>query len=167
MYEFEYNEQKIGDGSLGYQLSQLFWKLGPAYCRWVEDKLKKSGTTPHRLRVIRLLCNQGAIPMKKLADQVGVTSATMTGLIDALEKDGRVQRVPHPSDRRISLIEVTPETKQKFSGAVSGYNKDISTLFDIFSDEEKVHLLSFLSRIQDALVEGGTLAGKENKGPRS
>lgn len=138
---------------VNYKLSKLFWKLGPAFSRWVEEQLKKSGTTPHRLRVISLLCDSGPTPMKKLADEVGVTSATMTGLIDALERDGRVRRVGHPTDRRVSLIEVTSETRELFSEAVGRYQKDLSTLFDIFSEQEQIQLLSYLSRIHDALVK--------------
>jgi DNA-binding MarR family transcriptional regulator len=146
--QIDYESQK---GPLGYKLAKILWKLGPAYSRWVEERLKKSGTTPHRLRVIRLLSDLGPLPMKKLADEVGVTSATMTGLIDALEADGRVRRISHPADRRISLIQVTESTREKFSSAIEMYQKNLSLLFDIFTEKEKEDLFNYLSRIEEAL----------------
>ncbi len=142
---------------VNYLLPKIFWKLGPAYTRWVEGRLKESGTTPHRLRVIQILSDNGPTSMKRLADEVGVTSANMTGLIDALERDGRVSRVTHPTDRRSFMIEVKPETKKKFASSRKDYQAKLSTLFDIFSKQEQAQLLSYLERIEAALVADGTM----------
>ena len=36
-----------------------------------------------------------------------MTARNVTGLIDALEHDGLVERLPHPSDRRATLVRLT------------------------------------------------------------
>src|ERR1700689_1180790 len=43
----------------------------------------------------------------ELADLAGVTRATMTGLIDTLERDGLVRREPDPDDRRMMSVQLT------------------------------------------------------------
>lgn len=47
--------------------------------------------------------------MGDLADEVGVTVPTTTGLVHRLARDGLVERRAHPSDRRIVLVALTAE----------------------------------------------------------
>ena len=44
-----------------------------------------------------------------LAERVGVTRATMTGLLDTLAKDGWIERVQHNEDRRRVVVRLTRE----------------------------------------------------------
>jgi DNA-binding MarR family transcriptional regulator len=55
-----------------------------------------------RLRVLTRLCHRpsGQLPLGALAEGMDVTPRTMTDIIDVLERDGLVKRVPDPADRR-------------------------------------------------------------------
>jgi DNA-binding MarR family transcriptional regulator len=46
----------------------------------------------------------------ELSQQLGLTTASVTGLLDRLEKQGHIRRSRHPSDRRGVAIELTEET---------------------------------------------------------
>lgn len=50
---------------------------------------------------------ESPLPPKVIAEQLIVTRATVTGLIDSLERRGYVQRRAHHADRRMLLIAVT------------------------------------------------------------
>src|SRR3954470_19155236 len=54
-------------------------------------------------------CEGGPRTPAELAEAAGVTRATMTGLIDTLERDGFVKREPDPNDRRMMSVRLTPE----------------------------------------------------------
>jgi DNA-binding MarR family transcriptional regulator len=43
----------------------------------------------------------------ELAEQLFVSPGAVTQLVDLLEKQGRIQRRPHPNDRRMSLVALT------------------------------------------------------------
>jgi DNA-binding MarR family transcriptional regulator len=45
--------------------------------------------------------------MADLAGSLGVTPRNVTALVDALEAEQLVRREPHPTDRRITMIEIT------------------------------------------------------------
>ena len=45
---------------------------------------------------------------RNLADHLGMTSASVTALLDRLTKSGHVQRTPHPTDRRSNMVTATP-----------------------------------------------------------
>ena len=44
-----------------------------------------------------------------LADRVMISAPGMTGRLDRLENAGLITRAPHPTDRRSTLIEITPD----------------------------------------------------------
>ena len=60
-----------------------------------------------RLRLLwELHCN-GPRKMADLADSLGVTPRNVTALVDGLEAESLVRRAPHPTDRRITMVELT------------------------------------------------------------
>lgn len=66
------------------------------------------------MRALRFLITahrQGVVATpSSIAHQLGVSTAATTRLIDRLARAGHVRRVPHPTDRRSLVIEVTEET---------------------------------------------------------
>ncbi len=63
------------------------------------------GLSDSRLQVLTRLYHspRHSLPLGALAEGVNVTPRTMTDVIDVLERDGLVQRVPDPADRRSVL----------------------------------------------------------------
>lgn len=60
-----------------------------------------------RGRVIFALWGEDKVPIKKLVEKTSLDKATLTGIIDRLERDGFVCRVPSPDDKRATLISRT------------------------------------------------------------
>src|SRR3954452_23573579 len=59
--------------------------------------------------VLGLLRDHGSMSPSELGARLIVTRATVTGLLDSLEKRGLVRRLRHPTDRRSIVVEITPE----------------------------------------------------------
>jgi DNA-binding MarR family transcriptional regulator len=49
----------------------------------------------------------GEVRVQEVADDIGITVGAASKVVDRLERAGLVRRVPHPSDRRSSLLQVT------------------------------------------------------------
>jgi DNA-binding MarR family transcriptional regulator len=64
--------------------------------RWAE----KHGLSEGRLGVLFRLLRCGPTPLGDLATDLDSTPRNITGLVDHLERDGLVERVPDPEDRR-------------------------------------------------------------------
>jgi DNA-binding MarR family transcriptional regulator len=58
------------------------------------------GLSEGRLGVLFRLYRCGDLPLGELADDLGTTPRNITGLVDHLERDGLVTRVPDVEDRR-------------------------------------------------------------------
>ena len=64
--------------------------------KWAE----KHGLSEGRLGVLFRLYRCGPTPLGDLATDLDTTPRNITGLVDHLERDGLVERVPDPADRR-------------------------------------------------------------------
>src|SRR5437899_463138 len=73
--------------------------------RWAE----RHGLSEGRLGVLFRLYRRGDTPLGDLANDLGATPRNITGLVDHLERDGLVQRVPDPDDRRSVRARLTAE----------------------------------------------------------
>ncbi|SDS39169.1 DNA-binding transcriptional regulator, MarR family [Brevibacterium sandarakinum] len=64
--------------------------------------------TESRVAVLWTLALSGPSTQQTLAAALSVTPRNISGLVDALEQHGYVQRIAHPSDRRAVLVTLTP-----------------------------------------------------------
>jgi len=71
------------------------------------ESLARDGLTVSRANVLWQLRRRGPVTQRELADALGVTARTVTGLIDGLVATGFVTRQPHPTDRRATLVTLT------------------------------------------------------------
>ena len=101
----------------------------------------------------------GAIRMGDLATKLGVAPRTVTEIVDGLERDGFLKRVPDPTDRRALLIELTPEIKADFN-KIAGIRKEFfEEVFSVLSTEEQDELQRLLVKLlQGPLSQYGHLA---------
>ena len=65
-----------------------------------------------------------------LAERVGVTRATMTGLLDTLAKDGWIERIQHNEDRRRVVVRLTSEGLEHLGRILPGYFRETSGITD-------------------------------------
>jgi len=93
-------------------------------------------------------CVAGPRTPAELADAAGVTRATMTGLIDTLERDGLVKREPDPNDRRMMSVVLTAKGEKFLQNFLPGHFKLISSLMATLSEAERKALVSLLVKVQ-------------------
>ncbi|TMD85038.1 MAG: MarR family transcriptional regulator [Chloroflexi bacterium] len=82
--------------------------------RWAE----KHGLSEGRLHVLFRLATapDHRLPLGELADVLEVTPRNITGLIDHLERDGLVERIDDPSDRRLTYARLTVAGGKRIDG---------------------------------------------------
>lgn len=100
-----------------------------------------------RGRVIFALWNEDNIPIKNLVEKTSLDKATLTGIIDRLERDGYVKRIPSPRDKRSTLISRTGKDeifKSKIPEVSDQQNK---LFYKGFSVKEIKDFENYLKRI--------------------
>lgn len=82
-----------------------------------------------------------------LAEKVGVTRATMTGLLDGLERERLVERVFAQDDRRKVAIRLTETGLSRLETMLPDYYRRIAGLMVNFDAEEREQLLGLLEKV--------------------
>ncbi len=85
--------------------------------------------------------------MGELATTLGIDRPYMTIVVDDLERQGLVQRKPHPTDRRAKMVETTARGKEMASQARAILNRPPSELAAL-PDDELAALLQGLRAIR-------------------
>jgi len=80
--------------------------------RWAEQHNLSSG----RLGLMFRLMRCGDTPLGELAEALDSTPRNITGLVDHLERDGLVERVPDPADRRSVRARLTEKGRETIGG---------------------------------------------------
>nr|WP_295901336.1 MarR family transcriptional regulator [uncultured Bdellovibrio sp.] len=90
---------------------------------------------------------QSGLMPSELAQKVGVTQATISGLINSLEKTELVKRMTHEKDGRSFVIRLTEKGERLCNEIVPLYHERISHFWSPFSEDEKHKLNDFMERI--------------------
>ncbi|WP_175477216.1 MarR family winged helix-turn-helix transcriptional regulator [Ruania alba] len=79
------------------------------------SSLFDSTLTLPQIHLMVLLYRDGAVSGHELADRLGVSTPTVSGMVDRLEAQQMVQRRADPGDRRVRLVALTVEGEQRVS----------------------------------------------------
>ncbi|MFO7785449.1 MAG: MarR family transcriptional regulator [Desulfatiglandales bacterium] len=89
------------------ELSKLLVEFFEKFSSWETGVVRGKPLTLSQIHAVEILNSQGVLKMKELAEKMGVTTGTLTVLVDRLEKAGLVERRPHETDRRSIRVLLT------------------------------------------------------------
>lgn len=127
-------------------------RAGDEAFRVVDTHLAEHNISHGRFMVLMLLldkvtnCAVARTPAE-LADLSRVTRATMTGLIDTLERDGLVLREPDPKDRRMMSVSLTPKGQSLLESILPPHFRRMTALMSALDEPERKLLVQLLSKI--------------------
>jgi DNA-binding MarR family transcriptional regulator len=120
--------------------------------RWAE----KYGLSEGRMGVLFRLHRCGATPLGDLANDLGSTPRNITGLVDHLERDGLVERVPDTDDRRSVRANLTPAGRVRIESIWKEGIENQHHLAEGFSKEDLAQLRHLcLQLVENARKELG------------
>jgi DNA-binding MarR family transcriptional regulator len=95
------------------------------------------------------------VTMGELSSRLMVTNGNVTGLTDALLREGLVSRAPEPGDRRSLRIRLTHAGKQFFDAMTPVHERWIDGLMTGLTRAEMAHLLELLGKLKQSLAAAG------------
>ncbi len=110
------------------------------------DKYRLSGTGFNVLEILR-----GArVPLQPsaIADHMLITRGGMTKALDVLEKLAYVRRMPHPSDRRMLLVEITDSGTRVMNELLLRLHVYEKEWLNVLTPEEQKAFIEFMGRVQ-------------------
>ncbi|GHE72467.1 hypothetical protein GCM10018782_52680 [Streptomyces griseoaurantiacus] len=119
--------------------------------QFVEVRLRAGGASVARLRALRMLAHaERPLRMRDLSERAGIAARTATTIVDSLERDGLVERVRHPEDRRAFLLSLTDEGRRCHREAEEIDRDALAEATAGLTDAERDQLRTLLGRIRKA-----------------
>ena len=109
--------------------------------------LKPFGLKVRSYSVLSLACSDITPTQRELAEFLALDPSQIVPLVDALEKQGFVERTPDPADRRSKVITATAEGRKLYAKAHRATQESESETLSALSSEERDQLRSLLSRV--------------------
>lgn len=95
-------------------------------------------------KTLDLLARSGALSAGELGELTGLAPASVTGLIDRLQRKGFARRVKDPNDGRRVYVEVEPGVEARFKPYFAAFSARLDDLYATYSDRELSVILDFL-----------------------
>jgi DNA-binding MarR family transcriptional regulator len=117
----------------------------------VDGALRPHGLTFARYEALVLLSfsREGRLPMRVMGERLQLHPTSVTNIVDRLQADGLVRRVPHPTDRRATLVEISDSGCAVLEDATKAVT-DVDFGLTGLTDEEESQLTTLLSRVRQA-----------------
>ena len=132
------------------QVLELYNLVAKAHDRLKKVHAKHLGTeklTTPQFGVLDVLMKKGSIPLKKISDELMVTGANITCVMDNLEKEDLVRRVHSKSDRRVINAELTTKGKNKLDKIYPQHIKSLNDFSTKMTDAEMKQLAGLLEKL--------------------
>jgi DNA-binding MarR family transcriptional regulator len=104
--------------------------------------------TPSQMRALRILGWHGDVRSSELAQHLHIAPRSATEVVDALEAKGLVARSADPTDRRATLVSLTPRGVELMEEVRRVRGIESERLFERLSDTDRAHLARILQQLQ-------------------
>jgi DNA-binding MarR family transcriptional regulator len=122
--------------------------------RQIENMALPVGMTGARFTLLMTLyfSRDSLLAQNEISKELNVSRTNITNLIDGLERDGLVERVPNPADRRVSYAQLTKAGEDLCVRLMPTMTREMEDATLGFSPEEKELFKQFLYRVQRNIV---------------
>jgi DNA-binding MarR family transcriptional regulator len=125
-----------------------------AMARCLEDRFFKGAISEGRFTVLALLFDapHGGMTPSELASGAGVTRATMTGLLDGLEREGHVMRQKFAGDRRKLTVQLTQAGQQFLMDVLPNLYELMDSIGEALPVSRRDIMTTLLTRMRQAIA---------------
>ncbi|MFO0747153.1 MAG: MarR family transcriptional regulator [Myxococcota bacterium] len=109
----------------------------------------KLGLSASEEKAIDIIEREGSVTAGRLTELSGLAPASVTGLVDRLEKKGFVKRVADEADKRRVRVVLDPTAMQRFGPLFVDWFASLAELFDSYTVAELEVILDFMTKVAE------------------
>ncbi len=139
----EFDKHKSA-GYLANHMARLF-------AAGLHARIKSLGLAPAQFMTLLELWSEDGLTQKELVYRLDVEQATMANTLSRMERDGLIERRPHPNDARAQSIYLTVTAKRLKAPATQAAKEQNQVALSGFTDKEKKSFISLMSKAIEAM----------------
>jgi MarR family transcriptional regulator, 2-MHQ and catechol-resistance regulon repressor len=119
-----------------------------------QQVFRRFGLSAAAMQVLAIIEGAGEpLPPSAISGELFVTSASVTSLLDTLERRGLIVRSPHPQDRRMVLVDITDEAGSLLDEVLPAIHAWETAAVEALRPKEQAELSRLLGLLHDHLVD--------------
>ena len=135
-----------------------FREIQPKFSRLCALSLNETRLTLPQYALLNQVASAGTMAMTEASEKLYLTKPAITNLVDRLEENKFLKRIPHPKDRRVFLLQILPKGEKLVRGMQSTILHVLLDTLDRFNAEEKKIISRFYVLLSQTMDEA---IGKE------
>ncbi len=144
---------ELDERGLKYELSDRVQGVSYGGVPLMIDLAQKLGLTKSRFIVlVQLYRKPEGLSISEISAFHKVRSATMTGIIDTLEREGQIERVQDPTDRRKVIVRITEVGRKLMEDFLPKHQENIGHILTGITVEERQVLLGLMQKLHQGVL---------------
>jgi DNA-binding MarR family transcriptional regulator len=145
------SEQPAGIAELNQRIPFLLSQLGVYLAEDFMERLAPFGVRPRTYAVLMALSADNGQSQRELSTRLGIHRNVMVSVVDDLERQGLVERKPHPNDRRAFAVTMTDKARELLPALDAQGRAQEKEITAALTADESAVLLDQLQRIAVAV----------------
>jgi len=130
--------------SVGFLLAKAYQRA----CALFKEEFDSYDLTPQQFGILAFLWIEDGLSQSELSSRSQIDRTTMGGIVDRLEKDGMVERLSHPDDRRAYQVFLTTKGKSLEKELCVLGSRVLNRVNSPLTPEEQSTLVRLLEKIR-------------------
>jgi MarR family 2-MHQ and catechol resistance regulon transcriptional repressor len=131
----------------GVHIWLIMMKAFHAVHGYAARSFQSHGLGDSDFRVLEALLHKGPLPVNTIGPKVFLTPGSISTAVDRLYEKGLVTRTESRTDRRVRVVDLSPEGRHLITMIFSAHAKDMEELAEILTPSERVQLVNTLKRL--------------------
>ena len=129
--------------------------------RAMNEELAAHGITYRQWEVLAWISYSGELTQAELAESMSIEAPTLVGVLDRMERDGWIVRVPAENDRRKKLVRATERVEPMWATMIQCAHRVRDRAIQGLSHEQLVTLKEMLATIRNNLAATEKVAQRD------
>jgi MarR family transcriptional regulator, 2-MHQ and catechol-resistance regulon repressor len=131
----------------GVHIWLIVMKAYQSMAGYASRSFQDSGLGDSDFRVLEALLHKGPLPVNTIGSKVFLTPGSISTAVDRLYERGLVSRTESETDRRVRLVDLTPEGRTLIKQIFSAHAKDMEKLAQVLTTSERLQLVKALQKL--------------------
>jgi MarR family transcriptional regulator, 2-MHQ and catechol-resistance regulon repressor len=131
----------------GVHIWLIVMKAYQSMAAYASRSFQGSGLGDSDFRVLEALLHKGPLPVNTIGPKVFLTAGSISTAVDRLYEKGLVSRTESGTDRRVRVVDLTPEGRTLIKQMFSAHAKDMEKLAEVLTGGERLQLVKALKKL--------------------
>jgi DNA-binding MarR family transcriptional regulator len=146
----------MADGPESQRVGSRYLSVAYRVRKVLDERMIASGLSLARAKVLQVLAENGSLRQSSLAEELGFAQRTVTQAVEALARDGLVERTSDPIDGRAKLVTLTDAGTAALAASTDAGDKVLEGIFGTLDRQQLASLDDVLKAVEIAATRAGS-----------